>query len=108
MACHLETVFAGQYLPSLHAGPPPCPSGPHEIDNHCPFTIESIEDALKSVAHKKALGLDHLCAEMFSPITQIIAPTVIGFCIRFCASRFNFRASKYNNRASRYNNHIFY
>ncbi|KAG2214749.1 hypothetical protein INT45_002988, partial [Circinella minor] len=76
MARHLETVFAGQYLPTVRAGPPPRPSGPYPIDNDCPFTIDTIEDALKSVARKKAPGLDHLRAEMFSPIISIIAPTI--------------------------------
>ncbi|KAG2210123.1 hypothetical protein INT45_002900 [Circinella minor] len=76
MARHLETVFAGQYLPNIRAGPPPRPSGPHQIDADCPFTIDTIEDALKSVARKKAPGLDHLRAEMFSPIISIIAPMI--------------------------------
>ncbi|KAG2211145.1 hypothetical protein INT45_008179 [Circinella minor] len=80
MARHLETVFASQYLPNIRAGLPPRPSGPHPIDDDCPFTIDTIEDALKSVARKKAPGLDHLRAEIPISLTSVLRK-VMEICL---------------------------
>lgn len=77
MAQHLErSTYSGQYLPSRRVGPPPQSPAPHPIDNDCPFTEQSVIEALKSVARRKAPGVDHLRAEMFTPVLSIVTPVL--------------------------------
>ena len=73
MAQQLSRTFSGSSLPRVRANPPPHPTGPHLIDdqeNNCPFTPELIKNAIQTVARKKAPGVDHLRAEMLTPITE--------------------------------------
>ena len=73
MSQQLARTFSGNALPRVRANPPPRPTDPHTIENHdhfCPFTPILVNNAIATVARKKAPGVDHLRAEMLSPIME--------------------------------------
>ncbi|KAG2225615.1 hypothetical protein INT45_013726, partial [Circinella minor] len=75
MSQQLACTFSGNALPRVRANPPPPPIVPHPIDNHdniCSFTPELIQNAIQTVARKKAPGMDHLRAEILGLITEYL------------------------------------
>ncbi|KAG2215013.1 hypothetical protein INT45_014332 [Circinella minor] len=75
MSQQLACTFSGNALPRVRANLPPPPIVPHPIDNLdniCPFTPKLIQNAIQTVARKKAPGMDHLHAKMLGPITEYL------------------------------------
>ena len=72
MVDQLSRTFSGNALPRLRPNAPPRPLGPHAVDDDCPLTAVAVKTALKTVARRKAPGVDHIRAEMFTPIVDVL------------------------------------
>jgi hypothetical protein len=67
MSQQLASVSDGRFLPHSRLPAPELPPGPHSLDD-CPFTLNSVDAAIRRLPNRKAPGADHLRAEMLKPI----------------------------------------
>jgi hypothetical protein len=67
MSEQLASVSDGRFLPNPRPTTPELSPVPHSLDD-CPFTLNSIDAAIRRLPNRKAPGADHLRAEMLKPI----------------------------------------
>ncbi|KAG1532442.1 hypothetical protein G6F47_013042 [Rhizopus delemar] len=77
MAQHLQRTFAGDLRSHFTESTPSISHNePFDTDT-CPFTIETVNDAIAHLPRRKAPGVDHLTIETILPITDRLTPILV-------------------------------
>ncbi|KAG1028717.1 hypothetical protein G6F57_001337 [Rhizopus arrhizus] len=77
MAQHLQRTFAGDLLSNFTELTPSISHNELFDINTCPFTIETVNDAIAHLPRRKAPGVDHLTIETILPITDRLTPILV-------------------------------
>ncbi|KAG0931031.1 hypothetical protein G6F32_011815 [Rhizopus arrhizus] len=77
MVQHLQRTFAGDLLSNFTELTPSISHNELFDINTCPFTIETVNDAIAHLPRRKAPGVDHLTIETILPITDRLTPILV-------------------------------
>ncbi|KAG1578780.1 hypothetical protein G6F48_011664 [Rhizopus delemar] len=77
MMQHLQHTFAGDLLSNFTESTPSTSHNEPFDTSTCPFTIETVNDAIAHLPRRKAPGVDHLTIETILPITDRLTPILV-------------------------------